>query len=419
MLKICDIKNIQELKTLHERGVEFVGFHLITQNDFKRKRVIQNCIEYLHSISSRTKAILITKEKNYQKLKKIIDKFEFDGIQLHYQNSKSNINKLRAEFNKDFIIFEVISTKSKSFKKNSFANFLLLDSSFVGGTGKTSNPKDLERILNLPDKSDIFLAGGIREESIPNLQKFGFVNFDIQSGVKTARQTLYENINFNKLTSLLDLLNYKHINTARIGTSVKNKKEITKFINFVDFLHLDISDGFVGEKSDTTWLKKMFKYISSVNSHIHIQVHIFAKDSHSVEKILNEIGFEESNPLVEIFIHINKDNYIDISNNYFPALDVSDILDETFPIEMFFKEKILICLQNKRNSQRVYNLNLAIKYILGNSKNIKSLYIDRGVDLNVIESLDSVQNINPVIGTYFMSNGYEKYKLIKEIIYAK
>ena len=107
MLKICDIKNIQELKTLHERGVEFVGFHLITQNDFKRKRVIQNCIEYLHSISSGTKAILITKEKNYQKLKKIIDKFEFDGIQLHYQNSKSNINKLRAEFNKDFIIFEV------------------------------------------------------------------------------------------------------------------------------------------------------------------------------------------------------------------------------------------------------------------------------------------------------------------------
>lgn len=420
MLKICDIKNIQELKALHRKQIDFVGFHLITENDFKRSQVIHNCIEYLHSVKSNTKAILVTKETEYEKIKELINEYEFDGIQLHYQDSKSNIHKIRAEYGDNFIIVQVKVVEAEDLTIDLRANYLLLDSSFTGGTGNVSKEDYLNEAILRIEIDKTFIAGGINTENILDYIKIGYKNFDIQSGVKNTIKSQTENIDYRKIDILTKLLSYKERIYPRIGTSIKFKEDITAFLDYIDFFHIDLSDGFVGEKTDLDACKEMINYIHKTNSNINIQIHIFAYTSESANEMVNFIGIDLKDYPVEIFLHINSDNYLEINENpYYPAFDVSDILKDTIPIDKYFKEKVLLCMQNENNPERIENLNSAIKYISVNAESIDSVYIDRGVDSGVIEGLESTNGISAIMGKYLKEYGQSKYKLIKDILYAK
>lgn len=60
LLKICNIKNIFETCTAAKLGVPYLGFHLISENDFDRVDELKLCIKELRTYYPKTKSVLVT-----------------------------------------------------------------------------------------------------------------------------------------------------------------------------------------------------------------------------------------------------------------------------------------------------------------------------------------------------------------------
>src|SRR5579872_1972297 len=103
-LKLCNIKNIYETRTAGRLGVPFLGYHLISDNDFRRGSTIKACVAELRQFFPETKSILVTKERDAAVLSSLIQDFEFDGIQLHYDGSNAQATALRGRFGANLTI---------------------------------------------------------------------------------------------------------------------------------------------------------------------------------------------------------------------------------------------------------------------------------------------------------------------------
>jgi len=184
LLKFCNIKNIFETRTAASLGVPFLGYHLISENDFARYDDIKYCVQELRNYYPTTKAILVTKERDTKKLSSLIREIEFDGIQLHYPNSNNQAAALKGEFGNKFIVFQVISLESKDFFPTQ-ADYVLLDKSYLGGTGLQISNKDVQKMLNRLKNNKILLAGGISSTNLYRYLDFPVDGFDVQSAIKT------------------------------------------------------------------------------------------------------------------------------------------------------------------------------------------------------------------------------------------
>lgn len=422
MLKICDVKNITEAKTLTFLGVDFLGFHLMTENDWKRKSIIKMALKYISEYSD-SKAILITKEKDFKVLEKIINEFEFDGVQLHYKNNHEIISKIRTRFGQDFVIFDVKEASENDLFVHPRADYLLLDSSYIGGTGQKSSHSFLNKIVNEVDLSKTFIAGGIKPENISKFIDLGFINFDIQSGVKEIPKSENYNIEYNKVNEVLTVLNKEPMLSCEghLYLSVKSKEEFYEYYNLVDALHFDISDGFVSDVTDIDSLSILLKEINTFNSMIPIQLHFFVKSTISLMEILERLNIDLHRYPYLVFVHVNKDNYKSISKHEFSsAVDISDILNDDFPLELFITKRLIVCLQNESNDKRIVNLNRALKYIRLSNDDIQEIIIDRGVDDTVILRVDSASRLSLIAGRYLKNGDIQnKINLLKGLLNAK
>jgi len=222
LLKFCNIKNIFETRTAASLGVPFLGYHLISENDFARYDDIKYCVQELRNYYPTTKAILVTKERDTKKLSSLIREIEFDGIQLHYPNSNNQAAALKGEFGNKFIVFQVISLESKDFFPTQ-ADYVLLDKSYLGGTGLQISNKDVQKMLNRLKNNKILLAGGISSTNLYRYLDFPVDGFDVQSAIKTDHCTNRENTDYSKMDTLAKLLGYKMASySGRVGFVIQN-----------------------------------------------------------------------------------------------------------------------------------------------------------------------------------------------------
>lgn len=135
-LKFCNLKDIYETRTAASFGADYIGFHLISENDFKRTDTIKSCVTELRMYFPKTKSVLVTKETDIQLLVKLIDDIEFDVVQLHYEKSNDIIAKLRGYYGNQIEIIQVVTLETEKAELSSEADFYILDRSYTGGTGQ-------------------------------------------------------------------------------------------------------------------------------------------------------------------------------------------------------------------------------------------------------------------------------------------
>ena len=433
LLKYCNIKNIFETRTAGLLGIPFLGYHLVSENDFKRKETIKKCVKELRSFYPSTKSILVTKEKNINSLIKLIREFEFDGVQLHYPDSDGQSVALKGEFGGQFIIFQVLTPENEDFQPSQ-CDYVIVDKSYLGGTA-TQIPKDkLNQIVSkLSDKNImIFIAGGISPDNIFQHLELPGVGFDVQSFLKSDCPGEFENTDYIKMKSLAGLLGYAPIQpSSQVGFVIQDimqencdlyKKAMT---SNVDFFHVDISDGFVGIPTDLQATSILLDQIVSLNTHINLQLHFFVSSEKSFEKIVSSIFSSNKYPKKTFFVHINRDNYNKFSSKFinkkyrYFGLDIKDIIDESFPWEQFIKDQMIICLQSREHADRIANLNQGIKLIRYSSNINPIINIDRSIDLNTVLNIDDLSNLNVVCGSYLRDDIQNRYQLIKDYLHAQ
>ena len=426
-LKICNVKNIYETRTAGHLEIPFLGFHLISTNDFARISSIKDCVRELREYFPSSKAILVTKEKDIKKLISTIKEVEFDGAQLHYENSDVQAGSLKSYFGNSFIVIQVVTSEKKELAGID-SDYILLDRSYLGGTGKQISLLELKSILGRNSDRKVILAGGISPANIHQYLNLPIMGFDIQSYLKSENASSTENIDYLKLKNTANLLGYKLTDNAKqVGFAVQDIKQenqnmfIRAFDVGVDFFHIDISDGFVGEPTDIKKSNELIDTILSTNSHLVLQLHLFVSSQKKYEEFLGKLPrlFRNNS---KTFIHINRDNYANFDSKFikkpevFFGLDVKDIIDETYPWEQFIKSDIILCMQSIQHADRIINLNRALKLIRYASKTKPIITLDRGIDFEVIIKLENTKNINVACGSYLRNNIRQNYRRLKDYL---
>lgn len=430
ILKICDIKNIFETRTLGQYNINFLGFHLISKNDFQRYNQIKICVKELKEFYPKTKSILVTKERNFSVLKKIINEIEFDGIQLHYHLSSPYLVKaIKAEFGKNFIIIQVLTMQSAN-EKIAGTHFTILDNSYLGGTGKEIGFEEIKELSDQGKLKNSLIAGGISSKTIDRYLDLDVKGFDVQSSVKKFPKSSTENTEFNKIKELNNKLKIeKKENNRQIGFVVQdisqnNSELLQESVRAnIDFLHIDVSDGFIGKPSNISKIIKINDKIKNTNSHIPIQFHFYCQNIDSFYKYAKPfIGDDTSNSLY--YVHINRDNDKEMKNilsknfsDLYFSLDVKDIIDDTYPWEKYVRKNCILCTQSKKHQDRVFNINRSIKLLKYLSLNLKSITLDREIGPMLVYELENKSLINLVSGSYLSTDLSSKYKLLKEMLY--
>jgi phosphoribosylanthranilate isomerase len=429
-IKFCNIKNLYETRTAGRLGVDYVGFHLISENDYKRIDEIKESVRELKMFYPKTKSVLVTKERDIIKLSDLIRAFEFDAIQLHYPDSDNAVNALRTIFNSNIEIFKVVTSENINISNLNKVDHIILDKSFLGGTGQEIGIETITKSLRGIKLKNIFLAGGISAENIYKYIDLDVEGFDIQSAIKSSKEKSLDNADANKMYKITKLLGKQQVvQKGQIGFAIQdimqqNLDALGSSINAkVDFLHIDITDGFVSTETNLNLTLNLINAIKRLSSHIKIQYHIFAKTQDSYNKINDLLSLDLYNT-DSIFIHINRDNYDQfdikslVNGRVSFGLDVKDLIDETFPWEQFINESVLICLQSKEHRERVLNFNRAKKMISYAHTGQISITLDRSIDLEVIQQIEDAKNLSIVSGSFLRKNLSENYYLLKNYLYV-
>lgn len=427
LLKICNIKNIFETRTAGLIGVPFLGYHLISESDSVRKDIIKKCVRELRMYYPNTKAILVTKEKDINKLLSVINEIEFDGVQLHYDDSEMQAAALKGSFGKSFIVFQVVTPETTG-SVPSQCDYVLIDRSYKGGTGKRVTQADLRKIINRYGDKKVFLAGGISASNLYQYFDLPIKGFDIQSAVKSEDASNYENTDYDKVINIGSLLGYSLTDmSGQVGFVVQDIKQENQNLFFdsynvgVDFFHIDISDGFVGQTSDINATKRFIHMIKQTNSHLKLQIHFFVSSENRFMELSKKLSIKNYHNL-DKYVHINRDNFKEFSDGFikspdiFFGVDVKDVIDETYPWEQFIKQKLILCLQSTEHKDRVSNLNRGLKLIQYYSALKPIITIDRSVDLGVLMSIESLEHLNVVCGSYLRENIAERFGKVKGVL---
>ena len=179
-LKVCGLTKMDHIQELISMNVDFLGFIFYE----KSPRFVLNhlSLEGISAINHQGKVGVFVNE-SIEKIVKITEKTNLNFIQLHGDEDREFILRLRQKLSENTKIIKVIrigNQKKEELKKTinhqpSTINYFLFDtdSKAFGGTGKTFDWQILNEIeIPIP----YFLSGGISLENIKNLQNFVKVN---------------------------------------------------------------------------------------------------------------------------------------------------------------------------------------------------------------------------------------------------
>jgi phosphoribosylanthranilate isomerase len=216
-IKICGIRNENDLKICEEAGADLIGFINIERS--KRMVKIGKIKDLLSSMKDKNKAVLVIEPLNMADAKKKIIKSGMHNIQLH-SLSPDEINRLKEEYhrinhkggkmkpheNPDSyphliitralgISYEIDDDKEKEIQDFAdVSDYILFDSEIQGKTGGTGRQIPTETAIKAAtiakthnENIKLFLAGGMVFDRIKNegeilAEVFDF--FDVNSGVE-------------------------------------------------------------------------------------------------------------------------------------------------------------------------------------------------------------------------------------------
>ena len=424
-LKICDVKTVYEARTLGRLKIPLLGFHYVSENDKARSEVIKLCIGELRRYYPTSHSVLVVKEQDVSEVIRIAKEFEPDYIQLHFEEGGEMIPLLKSVFKDHLKIIQVLSSWESLQMISSQADLYILDKSFRGGTGEEQEFQELMKKIAIVPKKLTLLAGGISISNVDKYEELNLLGFDVQSGVKNETK----GVSYTKVTELSNKLGY-FINsyTRAVGYSSYDLQlgESSLFVNAinagVDFLHLDITDGFIGSKSNIELVIAHIRKIREISEHVPIELHLFTKSSDSARSMLDALSYKSINNS-KAFIHVNRDNIAKfapsdiINKGLYTALDVRDVLEDSFDLDPYIGTEILLSLPSKDEKARNIDLLRALKIIETMYSEVKGVTIERGVDCVTLQKIEQNQKLNVVSSSYLAKNMHDRYIILKNLLY--
>ena len=210
-IKICGIKNSNILKFLIDNSVDYFG--LIFYEKSPRYINIDEASNLTKiAKDTKTKAVGVFVDFPINIIQKYIDNLNLKFIQLHGNESKNYINKIKN--NNDIKIIKKIGINNKKdtllTKEFTIADYILFDyrpiykDELPGGNAKKFN---WEIVKNLNIEQKWFLSGGINVENIQNaLDLNNLYGLDISSGVEDMPGVK----SIEKISKILNIINKRN-----------------------------------------------------------------------------------------------------------------------------------------------------------------------------------------------------------------
>ena len=357
VLKVCKIESRGFAKFCIMRGVDYLGIHILEENDIGKRLDIARYIKNLDG-----KVVIVTKIKRFEILVKIIENYNPDGIQLHFTPDIDLILNIKSNY-PEIKIFSVITNDVESDlvdKVDYYTNYFVYDTSYTGGTGENTDYK-LLALVPKKIKDKVLLAGGINIDRIKGLTQLDCAGYDIQSFFRKNTEVYY-----NRLELVADILNKKLKKSISVSLSSLSKEYLEEAPNYL-FLknleyHLDFSDGTLYSNFVTDINDIETKLVFLKNR--PLSFHIFTKN--------NPI------PLIQDIYKRYDKNITRFFIQYFPEIDLKKIPD------YYLDSKIVISVHH-----------LDFKDYL--SKNPKSKFLSIGLPFSQESDqdlADSIKNLS-------------------------
>ena len=175
-IKICGITNLEEIEYLNILKPDYIG---LVFADSKRKVNIDKAITLVDKLDKNIKKVAVFRNNNYAQVEEVLKFVPVDIVQLHGEESKEFVNKIRKNFNLE--IWRGTNLDSNINELSYGVDKLILDS-IEPGSGVAFNWTNIKEV---DFKGDIFLAGGINLNNIDIALKVEGINgVDVSSGVE-------------------------------------------------------------------------------------------------------------------------------------------------------------------------------------------------------------------------------------------
>ena len=175
-IKICGITNLEEIEYLNILKPDYIG---LVFADSKRKVNIDKAITLVDKLDKNIKKVAVFRNNTYAQVEEVLKFVPVDIVQLHGEESKEFVNKIRKNFNLE--IWRGTNLDSNINELSYGVDKLILDS-IEPGSGVAFNWTNIKEV---DFKGDIFLAGGINLNNIDIALKVEGINgIDVSSGVE-------------------------------------------------------------------------------------------------------------------------------------------------------------------------------------------------------------------------------------------
>ncbi|MCT4687603.1 phosphoribosylanthranilate isomerase [Vallitalea sp.] len=184
-IKICGIKNIEEIKIINKYPVSYVGFIFA---DSKRKVTEDKVIELSKHIREDIKVVGVFVNENVEYVNRLVHSCRLDIVQLHGNESNEYCKNICCKVWKSIAVSDESSIRIIDYYKD--VDGILLDTYHNGKSGGTGKAFSWELVKKISKSNQIVLAGGLTPDNIVkaiNIVKPQII--DVNSGVET---------NFNK-----------------------------------------------------------------------------------------------------------------------------------------------------------------------------------------------------------------------------
>ena len=177
-IKICGLRRPVDVEMVNRYHPDYAGF---IQVPGRMRNVPEDVLAViLPRLDKTIKSVGVFVNEERDVLAGKIEKFDFDLIQLHGQESEEYISWLKKRFDKPVIKAVSVKTSEDILSwKNSIADYLLLDNG-GGGTGQSF---DWKEIVDM--EHPFFMAGGINSDNVVDALKHNPFCIDASGGVET------------------------------------------------------------------------------------------------------------------------------------------------------------------------------------------------------------------------------------------
>lgn len=180
-IKICGIKNIQEIEIINKYPVNYIGFIFA---DSKRQVTEDKVIELRKHIRKDIKVVGVFVNENVENVNKLVHSCMLDIVQLHGNESNGYCKKILCKVWKSIAVSDESSLKIIDAYKN--VDGILLDTYHNGKSGGTGKVFSWNLVKNISKSNQIVLAGGLTPDNVVraiNTVKPQII--DVNSGVET------------------------------------------------------------------------------------------------------------------------------------------------------------------------------------------------------------------------------------------